>query len=184
MRSRVARCSSATRSCSRSLGLVWFVHGLPTLTEECRSGCRSRRRRLHRSSSSVLDEMAGQLAHDARRRDRRRPLSELRAARARGHVVSERDDGARMDVRCRAVDIERTDRERTRRPHLKNHPDNLFTLLGGSYSLRVHETTRDCVREASARGRSGRASARATGSSRTASTCSYRGSSPSRCPST
>ena len=97
----------------------------------------------------IFDEFPSISMLDARRAPRRRALPELRAPGAAFDMVSERDDGRGLHRPRGALDPHRR-RSRpstcSRRPSAL--PENVFTLLGGTYELDVHEdTTRLCPAE-------------------------------------
>jgi hypothetical protein len=129
-----------------ALSLVWFVHGLPNLSEDAEAA-------PVRATSPVpivfiqLDEMA---ASSLMRRD-----ATIDAVRYPGFARLAREGTWYPNATTvhewssDAVPSILSGRIGTASgvPIFENYPDNLFTLLAGSYSLHVHETvTRLCPR--------------------------------------
>jgi Sulfatase len=130
------------------VGLIWFVNGLPSLTDEAEAA------RVRISSPApvvflLLDEFpASSLMTRAGEIDAVRYPSFARLARdgtwyPNATTVHEwTSDAAPMIVTGRVI---RSSKLAT----VDNYPENLFTLLGGSYALDVHESyaTRLCPDE-------------------------------------
>jgi hypothetical protein len=135
------------------LSLVWFVHGLPGLTEGAEAAA------VPITSPSpvvfvVLDEMAAStlMTRDGELDSVRYP----NFARLAGEGTWYRNATTVHDATADAVPSILSGLIGRARgvPNLHNHPDNLFTLLGASYSLHVEENiTRLCPRRECPRAR-------------------------------
>ena len=69
----------------------------------------------------------------------RTPVPELRRARRPGHLVSERDHRGRSDAARDPAVMTGTYPTHDELPTAADHPDSIFTLLGGDYAMNVAE---------------------------------------------
>jgi hypothetical protein len=145
-RSQVARLFVGYSIVLPAISLIWFVHGLPQLTDTAEAAA------VRVTSPApvifvVLDEFpASSLMKRDGDIDSVRYPNFARLAREgtwyrNATTVHEWTSDAVPSMLSGQIGGPSTV------PILHNHPENLFTLLGGAYSLRVHETaTRLCPR--------------------------------------